>query len=370
MGAGSISARNIGCILMTMVSCVTIVSGASNIGHDTWLAWLLGGAVSLPLVWVYCRISALFPQKGLYDICETLLGRVAGGVVTFLMSAYALVITALTLRIFVEFTIVVGFYKTPYMVLIMAIGLVSLYLASKGMDVLGRWSFIVIVVVILNVLFTTMISYDVIQIDNILPVLNHDSGDIWYNGWMLASIGVGETVLLLACIGNIKQKESPYRAYALGILVGIASSAVILMRNVMILGPAMDEAVIFPSYTAVRVIQFGSFFERMESIISFNLVLMGITKLALCLLACSRGAGKLMRSKNPHHLLVPIFLLVLTVCSIIFKGMPEMFNFAWIYPLLALPFQVVIPIALWIVGEVKIRRIRRQQPPVGQIAQC
>lgn len=361
MQTDSISSRNTGGLIVVMIACATVMTGVSNVGEDTWIAFILGGLAFLPFVFVYARIAKLYPGKGLYEIIKIVLGNFGGSIVSFLMAGYALIVAALTLRNFVEFTVVIALQDTPRIVLMIAIGAVALCLAAKDTQVLGRWSIIIAVVVLANVLLTTLIAFKAIDFDNLLPILSHSPGQIAYNGWIMGAIAVGETVLVLSCMGKLRRKNSPYKAYIWGVIFGVFLGGIVLIRNLMILGADMEEATKFSSYTAVRVIELGSFFERIESIISFNLILMALTKVALALSAAARGAAKLVNVKNRRYLLTPVFLLTIALCSILFKNMPEMFDFAIIYPIFAFPFQILIPVLVWILAEIKVRKGKKEK---------
>lgn len=157
-------------------------------------------------------------------------------------------------------------------------------------------------------------------------------------------------------MGHVNPGKSSYKIYLWGLLVGIVAVALAALRNLLILGPEMVASAKFSGYMAVRIVHLGTFFERMESIIAFNLILMGIAKIALCLSTATMGAAKLLKIEDYRRLLLPVGALALALCSIVFKSAFEMFEFARIYKYFAFPLQVVIPVILWIVAEIKMRK--------------
>lgn len=356
MQTESISARNISCLLILSILCGTVMSGASTAGQDLWIAVLLAGALFLPITFIYSRICSLFPGKNLYDIIQVLFGKKLSFILILLMSCYALTVSTLVLRNFVEFTVVIALQNTPRIPLMIALIVAAAYLAQSGPRILGRWSLITCVLIITNVVFTFLLAYDTIDIANLQPVLNHSPRNIANNAFFFGSIAFGETVLAMTIFASLKQGESPYKAYFAGIICGIFVLLFILLRNLLILGPEMLQIVKFASYMAVRIIHFSSFFERIESLISFNLILLGLTKIALCLSAASRGFAKLLQIEDFRRLSVPVCFLVLALCSLIFKNMFEMFDFARVYGFLALPFQILIPLVIWLTAEIKVRK--------------
>ncbi len=352
----SISARNISCLLILTILCGTVISGVSTAGQDLWIAILFAAALFMPLIYIYCRICSLFPGKNLYDIIQVLFGKNLSFMMILLMSCYALMVSALVLRNFVEFTVVIALQDTPRIPIMIALIVAATYLTQSGPRVLGRWSLIVCVLIISNIALTILLALDTIDITNLQPVLNHSQRDFAVNAFVIGSIAIGETVLVMTIFGSLKQGESPYKAYFAGVICGICALIFIVLRNLLILGPEMIQIAKFTSYMAVRIIHFGSFFERLESLISFNLILLGLTKIALCLAAASLGISKLLKIENSTNLLLPVCLLVLALCSVIFKNMFEMFDFAEIYAFLAIPFQFLIPLIIWLRAEIKMRK--------------
>ncbi|WP_188399619.1 endospore germination permease [Sporomusa sp. GT1] len=356
MQTESISARNISCLLILSILCGTVISGSTTVGQDFLIAVFFAGMLFLPLIYIYSRICSLFPGKNLYDIIQVLFGKKLSFMLILLMSCYALIVSALVLRNFVEFTVVIALQNTPRIPLMIVLAVVAAYLAQSGPRILGRWSLIICVLIIGNVVFTILLALDTISIANLQPMLNHSPQDIAANAFIFGSIAFGETVLAMTIFGSLKRGESPYKAYFAGIIGGIFVLIFILMRNLLILGPEMIQIVKFASYMAARIIHFGSFFERIESLISFNLILLGLTKIALCLTATSLGIAKLLKIENFTKLSLPVCHLVLALCSLIFKNMFEMFDFAKIYGFLAVPFQLLIPLVIWLTAEIKIRK--------------
>jgi hypothetical protein len=92
-------------------------------------------------------------------------------------------------------------------------------------------------------------------------------------------VTVGFAFLLAHVLGL--QGKSAYKIYLPGVLMRVGLFALIILRNFFILGPDLEAAAKFSTYMAVRIIEVGSFFERIESSISFVYILLGVTKMTL-----------------------------------------------------------------------------------------
>lgn len=359
MQPNTTSSRNLRSLLLLMVLSGSLVSGAFTIKQDIWLAVLLMGVLFLPAVFIYSRITALLPGKGLFDIIEALFGRVISFVLILLISLYALLTSSLVLQNYTEFTVVISLQDTPKIPIMIVLVLPALYLAQKGIRVFGRWALIICVLILCHFVMTLILSANIMEPAHILPLASHSLIEIVDESFALGSIAVGETMIVLSLFGYLKKGESPYKIYVPGILLGVLLFTLVVLRNLFILGADLEQAAHFSTYMAVRIIRIGSFLERVESTISFIYILLGITKLTLYFSAASMGIAKLLRVPDHRRLLVPSALIVLALGSMVFKNVMEMYDFVWVSRFLSMPFQVLIPLIIWIAAEIKTRQWRK-----------
>ena len=127
----------------------------------------------------------------------------------------------------------------------------------------------------------------------------------------------------------------------------------------MVLGPEMISVEYFPSYSTARIINLGDFLSRIEGSISVNFMLAGVSKLAVCLIAASRGMASLFNIENWRRLVVPMALMALMLSTILYRNTMEMFSFIKYYGYYVIPFQILLPLILWAFSEIGERRKRR-----------
>lgn len=335
----------------------SIVMGVSTeIKQDAWISLLLSLVIVIPNVIIYARILKLFPQMDIFDITQQLFGKIISKIIIVLFSSYALHLASIVLRNFSEFIEIVAMPETPQLPIMLVMVLVTAYMAKVGVEALGKWAvftfFIVVTVVILTVIF----SVNVMEFTNIMPIANHKFSDIAKSAFSLFTFPFVETVLFMAILNSIKKTDSPYKIYIFSILISTMILLLVILRNLFVLGVPMTMSHYFPSFVTARIINIGDFISRIESSISLNLILTGITKITVCLLVATKGFSKLFNIPNYRKLLMPITLLVLALCPIIYKNTMEMFDFIKVYQYYSMPFQIVIPLLIWITAEIKVRK--------------
>jgi spore germination protein KB len=309
--------------------------------------------LNLPLILMFARSAAVNPGMNLFEILYKQFGKVAGGIFTALFSWYALHVSTLSARNFTEFVATISLKTTPKVFIIIGLIAVAGILAGCKTEIMARWSLIVFIAVFTNLVLTILAALPSMNISYLKPIMEHSLGEIVSTGFSLGSIAYGETIVVLAVIGSLKAGEKPLKAFLLG---GFWATILIMMavlRNIMVLGREMVNSSVFPSFIATRVISPGSFVEHVESVVSFNLILLGITKVSVCLRAASTGIAKILGIEDmAKKCITPICLLSIAICAISFTNFQELIAFVEAYRFYALPFTLLIPAILWVKSEI------------------
>jgi Spore germination protein. len=352
----TISARNLALLVALMVFNSMLVSGFSETGHNMWLGVVIGLLLYLPLMLLTCRIASLHKGKGIFELIPELLGRLARPVM-LLFTVYMLFLTALVVCNFVGFITEISLRKTPFLMVTLGLLAAGVYLAASGLQGMGKWAFGVCFPVLGAVLLTMLLSSNLMDWRNLLPLNGAKPLLLLQEGAYGGMIAFGETSLLLAFTGRLKLGDSPYKAYALGVSLSFVALLFSYLRNILVLGGAFIKVATFPPYIIARIIKIGQFLEHIESVISFVYTLFGITKVAICLRIATMGVAKLMGAKeNDKRLLVPVAALTFLLCTGIAADVGEMLRIVSVYFYFAFPFTVLLPFTLWLVSEWRQRR--------------
>ncbi len=344
-------------ILMLFNFGSSVVMGVSTgVGQDSWIAMLFATAYAMPVMWMYARIISLNPGEGLFSAAERLLGKVLGKVVIALMSWFALHLCALVLRDFSEFIQVASMLETPQLPILIIMATTVYMLARNGCKALGKWSMATMPIVLGVVTMTVLLSFNIMNPEYFLPVLESPIGKIAAEAYKPFSFPFAETVVFLGIADFVRPSDSPLKIYMGGLLFSALVMLVIIARNLMILGPAVVAVDYFPSYSAVAIINLGDFFSRVEGSISVNFMLAGISKIALCLITASRGIASLFGIRDWRKLVAPTGLLAVMLAQNMYGSTMELFSFLNYYGFYAIPFELMIPILLWAVSEIRTRR--------------
>ena len=263
-----ITHRQASSILVMFIFGSTLVFGVgTEVGQDMWISLLLTIAMILPVSLMYARLVRLYPGKTLFEMLEVLFGKIAGKILTGVFVWYAIHLGASVLRNFTDFFQVTSMPETPQLPIAVLLLAVVVYLVKCGMETYGKWALVTFSIICIMMLFTLLLSIGSIKWSNLLPVLDNDWGSLLRASYQQFTLPFGETVLFLGVAGSLRREDSPYKSYWYGILCAGLISMIILIRNILVLGPSMMEAVSFPSFVTGRIINVSDSFARIESVI-------------------------------------------------------------------------------------------------------
>lgn len=334
------------------------IGGAAK--NDAWISGILGILSAFPIIMVYARLLALFPEKGLFDILDLLFGKIFGKALSLLYIWYSFHLGALVIRNFGEFINTTALPETPILIPMICLGILSVVAVRSGIEVIGRIS-----AYILPVLFFIVFA---IQIMGIPQWSLHHIKPILANGWLPIIKGsfstfafpFAESVVLIGAFFSLKTNKSPYKVYFTSTIIAGLLIIIITIRNILILGGILPK-LYFPSHIAVSRISVGEFLQRMEISVAVVLVFGVFIKSSICLLVSSLGVASLFKLNDYRSIVIQMGLIMVYFSYALYDNIFEMRIWAFeIYPYYALPFQVIIPLVMLLTAEVKCRIVNKQ----------
>jgi spore germination protein KB len=361
MKTQGISQRQAGAVAALFLLGNCLIFGVNTAsGRDTWIALLAAAALSIPVLCVYARLLSLYPGRGFFEIAETLLGRVLGAVFTVLLIWFALHSAAYLMRSVMEFIFVNVLPSPPFMLFTGAFALTGVYLLRRGSEAVGKWAVVGFALTVLCVGFGFVFSMREMDFRAFLPVLRRPAGDVLRGAGQIMAFPFLQSVLLLPFLAR-RNGIKPRRALLSGLLAASAVMLLIVVQQLALLGEHPMQSALFPSYAASKIIRAGSFLSRLEKMISGYLLVAGLTHLAVCLNAASRGLARLFRIGEPAGLIAPAALCATALSWFVAADLPDLKAFQGVFPYYAVLFELAIPLILWILAEIRCRA-RREAP--------
>lgn len=334
--------------LYAIGSAIVLASGAGA-KQDVWIAISAGFLLSIPFMLCYSYIIIQNNEKDFIKQLENLFGKTISKIMLSLFLWYALDLGALVLRNFSEFIQVVSFPETPQYYIILPMGFICIWAVRSGIHVIGRWSVFTAPLLILLILFMLLLSIPSMQPDNMLPMLYEGWKPIIDDGFNVFSFPFAETVLFLFILPSLDKKNKSAAAYITGSLIAFLLITLASVRNIMVIGRQTVQMIYFPSYAAVGIIDVANVIQRIEVLVSTSFMFGGFLKISLCLYVVCKCLAGIFNENDYKIFATPVCVIMMAMSLILYNNVMEMFSWAAeIYKYYAFPFQVVIPIIIFI----------------------
>lgn len=346
------------CIVMFSFGSSVVIGISTALIQDSLVAILIATVMAVPIYLLYSRIFVLFPEKNIFEIAEELFGKIGGKVISILLFWYTLHLAALVIRDFSEFTQITSLQETPQLAIMIILTLTTIYVARSGMHNIGKGSVISFFLVSFVVFLTFLLATRQLRFDDLFPLFEHSPGEFAQTSFDIFAFPFGEAVVFL-CLGYAFPKEKQHKIFMIALLIILVMFLNIFIRNFVVLGERMMEISLYPSYITARIIEISDFVARVEGLISSNFLLGGIIKISVCILAAANGAKSIFGLKDAKTMIVPMGILSLALCTLLYSNTTELFTFSKYYAYYAIPFQIIIPLIIFIAGEIYVRKQKK-----------
>jgi spore germination protein KB len=341
--------------IIFIIGSTAILGSGGDAKNAAWLAGIIAISAALPMTLVYGRLLTLFPGKGLYEIFELITGSYISKALSIIYIWYSFHLGALVMRNFGEFVNTVAMPETPIMFPMLCLALVSIISVKSGIEIIGRLSAHILPFIIFIIIIIQLLSVPLLNFSNLKPFGEEGITAILSGAFSAFSFPYAETVLFIVILFSLKNTKSYYKVYLSGLIIGGTIIVILTTRNILVLG-ALLEKYYFPSHVAVSMIRIGDFVERVEVTVAVVFVYGVFIKTSVCLYVACRGISKLLKLRDYRPLVIQTGILMTFLAYILYDTIMEMQFWAFkVYAYYAFPFQVIIPILLWITSEIKTR---------------
>lgn len=295
----SISAND----LMFAVFCFmqgTILRSGFIIGvtrQDSWAMAFTGFLLTLPLVAIYAVLLRKFPGKNLIEIDDIVFGPALGKIVSLLYLFFFVSLAALNTRDLGGFVVGYMMPETPNGVVILVFLIGCVYAIRKGIENLLHMSAFICIIALCALTVNIILILGDVQPEFLKPFLRLKPMEYVQGTVSVAAVPMGEILtftMLTPMLGKGKRAGKPL---FLGLLISAVSMAIVILRDIMTLGPLV-AIVSLPSFESVRYVSLASILTRLESVYAVVLILLFLFKVCLLLYAFALGLTQILNRNS------------------------------------------------------------------------
>lgn len=338
-------------LILTIVVTHTILSLPRNILVLTKSATIMNliyvSIIAFIIGYFICKLLKNFPSSDIIDISEFLGGKVLKTIIGIIFIAYFITTSSILLRNFCE-SLKIIYYPMTNIIFIVLLFVLALCIANR-LDFFStlKTNSLVLPLVLESIIFLLFANMNKFIPQRIFPI---------FGDGLFKTFGIG--IINLASFGGIahiyflppllNEPEKLKKASLIGIFISAIYLILCVATLLFMFSFFIDTNEITPLYNATRYIEFGNFFQRLESIFLLSWIAAFACYLSIVTNFSMLIFHKLTGIENPKEL-VDIFGLLIFGISILPKNYATYENFeSNIYPILVLGIVFVMSISILI----------------------
>ena len=340
-------------VILFVLGNTLLVGTGTQAKQDVLIAIIIAMLWSTILLLMFSKILSLYPEKDLFDILEIIMGKFIGKTISILMIWFAFHTGTSILRILSEFTKVIVLNQTPVVLPMIFFIMLLIWSLKAGIEVLGRWAELFSLIIISIIIIVPILSISQMDINRLKPILNNGIEPLLKGAFSSFSFPFGQIIIFTMVFSNIAKAKNYKKIFMIGLLISGGLILLTTSRNILVLGSESMSRVYFPSTTAVSLISI-SLLQRLEVEVIIVFLVGVFIKISICIYAVCNGLSKVFGFNDYKFIATPVALLMLNFSFFIYESTMDMsFFIINIWPYYSFVFQVIIPLIIFIVAEIK-----------------
>jgi spore germination protein len=328
---------------------------AKEVENDAWMLCILGGALTLLLVYFMCKVGEKYSDCGFVGTLRKMFGKFLGTILAIPVFIYFLIFTAIVIRTFGETTKLFLLSRTPLEFIIIPLIILTVFLVRSGVEPTARFFEAVTPFIIFTLLILMLVALPESDFSNIQPIMASSFAE-YFSGVRGALFAFGGFEILIVLFPFLRKPRKAFKASSYAI---IAITIVYTLVTVLCLarfGAKETEEHLYPVMALVKSAEIpGAFIERLEGLLISIWVIFVFTTVSAVTYGYSVIGGDLLGHRNRKHV-ISLFLPVIYIIGLMGENTPElakMSDMLMIY--LGTYSFAVLPILMFIVSLFKKR---------------
>lgn len=346
--------------------CFSFLSGFSTlyllevkvVKHDVWMSNLLATFVAIGVLRLLCYVQWQYPNSSMMEICEKLLGKWVAKLVLIIYLFYFLELGGLAYRALASFFTTAILPNTPSHVLIFFMVLAISYAVYLDLGAIARAIQFVLPLFVLAICVISISILQEVETNPFLPQFQSGLSEIVYGGILSFAFPFGKSVVLGFLLSRVINTKKIF----ISSIVGLSLSSIYLIAASYLtfgsLGMALTRSATFPFFSAVQLVKFGEYMERIEIVIIAIWTITTLFELVVIQYVFVKVMGHVFRFKESKPLVFPIGLLFFAMAQKSYTRMSDivMYNYE-ILPFSSLVPTAFIPVLLAIMTMIRKRQV-------------
>ncbi|MFD0051866.1 endospore germination permease [Actinomycetes bacterium NPDC127524] len=365
---GKISAFQMALILYptiyaTAILIVPAITG-KYAGRDMWMSPILGSLMGFFTIFIMYKLHEIYPNETIIEYSKHIIGTILAKILGIAYILFFLYLGGFIMREYATFIIISFLPKTPMVVIIGSIILVSAMAVSGGVEVIGRASLIFVPLFILPIpVFMLLLAKD-LDFKTILPIMENGMMPI-IRGAFAPQAWFSEVFLMAMLLPYIKDRQKAVKWSIITVFAVMLSLVSLNLLNIFLFGE-LTLSYTYPVFKAIRYISLSDFFEHLEAAIIAIWMLGAFIKITVFYYALVLGTAQWLRLSNFKPIILPLGFLISLFGIWEFYNLQEQTEFSEIvFPLYVPLMSTVLPALLLVIAKFRKRDLLKKKANSG-----
>ncbi len=338
-------------LVLTVIVAHSVLSMPTNILSSYKSASILNvvyvSIVAIVIAYIIYRLLKNFPSMDIIDISEVVGGKVFKNIVGTIFIVYFILSASLMLRNFCE-SIQILYFPMTDITFIIALIVIAVCIANRfNFNATTKTNIIILPIALIGILFLFFTNINKFVPQRIFPILGEGVLNTFVLG--LTNIASFGGIAYIYFLPPLLKDSTKLKKIT---LISIIATAIYLIFTIatllFIFTFFTNVSEISPLYTATRYIEFGSFFQRLESVFLLIWILVFTCYLSV-VLKFSMGIFQKITGISNKKALIDIFGLLILSISLIPKNLAISQSFeSKVYPYLMIGIVLILGIGILI----------------------
>lgn len=340
-------------IMSSMFWGITTYTLFQTACRDSWISVLISfvlGFIPLGIFYLTLNIS---PKDNIVSLINKQFKKF-GIIINLIFILFVVLLSTMILWNLTTFINSQYLFKTPNLAIAILFMGVVVYMVSKDLSVIGRSGNILFFINIILYITTVLTLISKIDLNELKPILEYGFNPILKGSYLYISNTIFPLYLMLIIpkdniIDNKNLKKDLLKIYISIMII----SFIVIFCCTTIFGPKMATLYQYPEYHILKTINIANFFQRIESILSIQLIFSLIMGIVLSLFYLKTSFKQCFNIKNHDNLITIIFaIIIIILCHKLYKSNIVFENFVlYIYPFISI-ILLVIPLIVLIKSKI------------------
>lgn len=306
--------------------------------------------------WLISRMMRRFPDKDLFQSLverHPFWGRVTG----MLYILFFLFVFARDIRLIGDYVSITLLETTPISIIALTILVMAVFIVRGGLGSLIGMSELYVTLFLVNSIIVPFMVAPQVDLKNLLPYLDVDAAGVGRGTWYIFSF-FGEMIALPFVM---KGSDFKFKPAFRGMLCAVLLMMLILVETIASIGVEIASRLVYPTYELARQLQISEFLDRFDLPLAAATLPAMVTKIAFDLYFVCWGLKRMIPKVSGKVLTGPIALLGFVCAFWFFRNAVQLYRFTREWTWIAIVFEVLIPILLFLFLRPKKKRAGKQE---------